>query len=96
MFPSPDNQMVVAPVPVVSQPYADGEAGAESAENAAIIIDGVPRIKGHIDDIGAGWLNLDRSFVGDDVFLGCALQIALALGEQTEALNGVHDLLLLI
>ena len=78
------------------QPEADGETGAEGAIDARIIIDGVPLITGHVDQFRIGRLDLNRAGVVDDIFLGGAGQIVPGLRQETEALDGSHDVLLLI
>ena len=93
----PGDDVVIAPVPVVAEPEADREADSECAINSRVVIDGVPRITWDINDLGVGRLDFDGSIVGDDVFLRSARrQIPLGLGLGAEALDGIHDILLLV
>src|SRR5580700_8244471 len=96
MIMSPSNDAVMPPIPVVNHPGAKAPADSKGAIDSRLIVNQIRLVDGHVDFIRLGRLDFNSTVVVDDCFLRGVGKVAEHLGLAPQALDGVHDVLLLV
>lgn len=94
----PDNQMMVVPIEIAAEPGTNDKAHAEGNKRRAIrllIINLAGLIVGHVNIIRAGGNNFNVATVVHHLLLGRGDEVAQVISLQAQALDGIHDVLLL-
>lgn len=94
----PANHLVIVPIEIAAQPGANDKTDVESNEGSAVgllVINLGGLIVGDIEIASAGRENLDITIVVNDLDLRSGLEIAQVISLEAQALDGIHDALLL-
>lgn len=95
----PADEPVMPPVGISAQPWANDETDAEGNKwrTVRLLVKDLGRhVARHINAIWIGRQDFDIAVIIDDLLLRGGLQVAQVIGGHAEALDGIHDVLLLI